>query len=251
MNRLRIGRGCQVAGVVAIVTAIFLLGDMLTKVPRDWPQAQAITCANNLKQIGLSFRTWAIDHDDHFPFNLSTNAGGTLEFCAMGSDGFDRNAALHFQVVSNELSTPKLLVCPEDRSRKPATGFQSIQASNVTYRLHSGTNLNESNPTAVLARCPVDGNTLHCDGSITPGKVDREPPWNALKDLVRYIYLNRLYPPALTVLLIGVVLLWAGSRLTSGAKGDPRPLGVIFGEALLLIVAVLLIGLILIGTSHF
>src|ERR1035438_10758632 len=153
MNPLRIGRGYQVAGLVLIVIAIFLLGDMLTKLPRDWPKAQRITCANNLKQIGLSFRTWAIDNGGQFPFNVSTNAGGTMEFCATGGDGFDSNAALHFQVMSNELSTPRILVCPQDESRKPAPGFHNLQANNVSYRLHSGTNLNESNPAAVLAFC--------------------------------------------------------------------------------------------------
>src|ERR1017187_9579944 len=110
MNPLRIGRCCQVAGLVLIVLALAFLGYALTWVPRDCPKAQRITCVNNLKQIGLSFRIWALDNDGHFPFNVSTNSGGTMEFCAMGPDGFDRNAALHFQVMSNELSTPLLLV---------------------------------------------------------------------------------------------------------------------------------------------
>src|ERR1035437_713845 len=209
MNRLRIGRGCQVVGVVLIFLALVLLGYTLTEQFDDLAMAQRISCFNNLKQIGLAFRTWAIDHDGPFPFNVSTNAGGTREFCAAGADGFDSNAALHFQVMSNELSTPKILVCPEDRSRKPAAGFQSIQASNVTYGLHSGTNLNESNPTAVLAFCPVDGNTLHCDGSVTAVKA---PAWRALMDFVRYKYINRVSHPGLSVLVLGLVLLWVGNR---------------------------------------
>jgi hypothetical protein len=165
MNRLRIGRGCQVAGVVLILTAIFLLGDMLTKLPCDWPRAQRITCVNNLKQIGLATRTWAIDHDGPFPFNVSTNADGTMELCARGSSGFDSNAVAHFQVMSNELVYPLLLVCPKDSSRKPAAGFHSLQASNVTYRLHSGTDINENNPAAVLALCPVDATPWSVTGA--------------------------------------------------------------------------------------
>ncbi|MCX6928536.1 MAG: hypothetical protein NT154_35805 [Verrucomicrobia bacterium] len=251
MDSLRIGRGCLIAGVVTIVVAVFLLGDMLTKLPRDWPQAQRITCVNNLKQIGLAFRTWALDNDGQFPFNVGTNTGGTMEYCERGSDGFDSNAALHFQVMSNELSTPRLLVCPKDSSRKPAAGFHSLQASNVTYRVRSGTNLNENNPTAVLALCPVDGNTLHCDSSVTVVKVVREPPWSDLMDLVRYKYSNRVSSPGLTVMVIGVVLLWVGSRLSWEAKGARKPLGVIIVEAMLVIVALLLLGLMLVGTAHF
>ena len=191
--------------------------------PGGWPRAQRITCVNNLKQIGLCFRSWAIDNDGRFPFNVGTNAGGTMEFCAIGADGFDSNAALHFQAMSNELSTPLLLVCPKDSSRKPAAGFPSLQASNVTYRLHSGTNLNENNPAAVLAICPVEGNMLHCDGSVTVGKADREQSWRALLGLVRYNYLSRVSSRGLTVMVIGFVLLWVGSRLTWEAKGARGP----------------------------
>ena len=52
-------------------------------------------------------------------------------------------------------------------------------------------------------------------------------------------------------MVIGLVLLWVGSRVAWKAKGGPKPKGLIIGEALLLILAVLLIGLILLGTAHF
>ena len=251
MNRLRIGRGCQIAGLVLILAAIFLLGDMLTKLPRDWPRAQRITCVNNLKQIGLATRTWAIDHDGSFPFHLSTNAGGTMEFCAQGSDGFDSNTAVHFQVMSNELVTPLILVCPQDRSRKPAARFSSLQASNVTYRLRSGTNINESVPSEMLASCPVDGNILLCDGSVVGVRPDPRAAWNDWIDLMRYNTQSWFSPVGLEVMVTGLVLLWVGSRLTWRSKGGPRPKGLILGEAILLILAVLLLGLLLVGTAHF
>lgn len=130
------------------------------------PKAQRISCVNNLKQIGLGFRIWAGDHDDHYPFNLTTNAGGTLEHCAVDAEGFDRNASFHFQVVANELSTPKVLVCPDDKAKSPALDFGWLAATNVTYRLRSGTNTSAANSKTVLAACPVDGNVLYCDGTV-------------------------------------------------------------------------------------
>ena len=250
MDRLRIGGGCQVGGVVLILAALLLLGYMLTMPSSDWRRSSRLGCVNNLKQIGLAFRTWAIDNDGQFPFNVSTNAGGTMEFCARGSDGFDSNAALHFQVMSNELSTPRILVCPKDPSRKPAVGFASLEASNVTYRVHSGTNLNESNPTAVIVVCPFDGNTAYCDGSVTAGKGEGKLPRGTLMDVVRFKYLDW---PALLLpvfMVSGVVLLWAGSRLKWKAKGGPKPIGLSISEVILLILAVLLIGLMLHATAH-
>src|SRR5882672_11239589 len=69
-------------------------------------KAQHISCVNNLKQIGLGFRIWAGDNGGKFPFQISTNAGGTLELCSRDANGFDRNSVAHFLVASNELSTP-------------------------------------------------------------------------------------------------------------------------------------------------
>jgi hypothetical protein len=251
MNRLRTGRGCQIAGAVLIVLALALAGCFFVCRPSDWRSSSRLGCVNNLKQIGLAFRTWAIDNDGQFPFNVSTNAGGTMELCARGADGFDTNAALHFQVMSNELSTPRILVCPKDSSKRPAAGFPSLQASNVTYRVRSGTNLNQSNPTAVLVVCPFDGNTVLCDGSVTAASADWKPPRRPLMDVVRDKYLDwlELFFPWLMV--PGVVLLWAGSRLRWKAKGGPKPTGLIIGEVVLLIVAIFLIGLVLLAIADF
>jgi Tfp pilus assembly protein FimT len=78
-----------------------------------------MSCVNNLKQVGLSFRTWALDNGDKYPMQMSTNDGGTREWVGTGS------VFKHFLVMSNELSTPKILFCPQenDRRRTAATTF--------------------------------------------------------------------------------------------------------------------------------
>jgi hypothetical protein len=146
-------------------------------------KAQKITCVNNLKQIGLAFRIWSGDNHDQYPFNVSTNAGGTMGFCAFDKDGFDCNSFLHFKVMAGEdyLRIPLLLICPQDHSKKAATNWASLGPENVTYRLRSGTNVCEANPHEILAVCPVDGNILYCDGTVLgkndklPGKNDKLP----------------------------------------------------------------------------
>ena len=152
---------CSCLLVVPILAAL-----LLPALARAKYRAQEINCRNNMKQMGLAFRTFAIDNDGNFPFNLSTNKGGTLELCRPGSDGFDRNSAYHFQVMSNELSTTKILVCPADSTKQPALNFESLQPENVSYQVHSGKNVTETNPEEVLAVCPIHNNVALCDGSV-------------------------------------------------------------------------------------
>ena len=63
----------------------------------------------------------------------------------------------------------RLLICPGDKSTKPATDWESLNSSNVSYQLRTGTQVNKKNPREVLVRCPIDGNTLYCDGQVKHG----------------------------------------------------------------------------------
>jgi len=132
----------------------------------NWPQRG---CVYQMKQIGLALRTWALDWQDLFPFQVSTNWGGTMELRAIGPDGFDTNSYAHLQVMSNQLGSASILVCPGDFPRKAASDFASLRQENVTYRLRTGDTVTDSNPGEVVAVCPIDGNILHCDGSVTNG----------------------------------------------------------------------------------
>jgi hypothetical protein len=131
----------------------------------DKRQVQKITCINNLKQVGVAFRLWAGDHDDQYPWNVSTNQGGTREFTIAGKDGFIADPSIQFQVMSNELRSPMILMCPEDRSKKIAPSFTNLNIGNITYRLRMITN-SVTDSREVLAVCPVEGNTLFCDGTV-------------------------------------------------------------------------------------
>jgi len=103
-----------VVACLAILAAI-----ILPSLARPSHCTGRINCTNNLKQIGLAFRTWSLDNNDKFPMHVSVTNGGAMEIVSTGT------AFVAFQVMSNELSTPKILFCPEenDRNRIVANTF--------------------------------------------------------------------------------------------------------------------------------
>jgi len=105
--------------VVFGVTAL-LVFVVFVQYPRARDGAWFIRCTSHLKQIGLSFKTFAIDNNEKYPFELSVTNWGTMEMIT--------NKAVwpHYAVMSNELSTPKILVCPADRQRSPADSFLNV-----------------------------------------------------------------------------------------------------------------------------
>src|ERR1044072_1744030 len=96
--------------VVLAVCAVFLAMVDFGVPSNSKARALRIQCVNNLKQTGLAFRVWAGDHGDQYPMEISETNGGAMEFCT-GSNLFRQ-----FQVISNELSTPKVVLCPADDS---------------------------------------------------------------------------------------------------------------------------------------
>ena len=92
----------------------------------------------------MSFRVWEGDHNDKTPMELSVTNGGAMEAVLGG------NPAMVFQVMSNELSTPKILVCPADKTRWPAPNFTfHLTSKNISYFVN--VDARESNPQELLA----------------------------------------------------------------------------------------------------
>jgi hypothetical protein len=61
------------------------------------------------------------------------------------------NARVQFQfsLASNELATPKILVCPSDKGRAPADNFVAFGATNVSY--HIGNDADGGKPNSILS----------------------------------------------------------------------------------------------------
>ncbi len=160
--------------VIAIIAILASL--LLPALARAKARAQRISCTSNLKQVGLSFRLFSNDHGDKFPFNTIEAEGGSVVAVADLNDPTKSGSAVKiYKCLSNELVTPKVLVCNSDGTKSKATDFLNTSSVNsfgqgaensdaLSYFV--GVTADESKPQTILSGdrnvvgLPVDRNTL-------------------------------------------------------------------------------------------
>jgi prepilin-type processing-associated H-X9-DG protein len=101
-------------------------------------RGQHLACTNNLKQVGLAFRTWSLNHNGNMPMAVAWAQGGDsndVGFRVLAATqkttatSGSRGVSMMFLSMSNELSTPKNLYCPAESEfwiRQPATTFGGV-----------------------------------------------------------------------------------------------------------------------------
>jgi prepilin-type N-terminal cleavage/methylation domain-containing protein len=115
-----------VIAIIAILAAMLLPALAAAK-----RKAQRISCVNNQKEVGLAFKIWEGDNSDRYPMGVPSAQGGAQEQMAQGGNApgsaYTKQGITNcFAVMSNELSTPKILACPSDSVYTPATTFWQI-----------------------------------------------------------------------------------------------------------------------------
>ena len=132
-----------------------LTSEEIDAVAKARNKALSVACVNNLKQFGLAARLWALDNEDRLPPNI---------VC-----------------MSNELSTPKILVCPADNSRQVATDWSTFTPGNCSYE-QLATSGSEEEPSRVLSRCRIHGHVGLCDGSVQMEVAKNHPDYFVFRD---------------------------------------------------------------------
>ncbi len=126
-----------VIAIIAILAALLLPALSGAK-----KKGKSTECINHLRQIGIGFRLWANDNDEgHFPWGVDRAQGGSRP----PGEWTD-----HYRTPSNEFVTPKILVCPTDKTKKPGDQWLTLDGSfNVSY--FAGITAHESKPQTILA----------------------------------------------------------------------------------------------------
>jgi prepilin-type processing-associated H-X9-DG protein/prepilin-type N-terminal cleavage/methylation domain-containing protein len=154
MNSLQSNRRAGAFSLVELLTVIAIIAILaallLPVLSRTQMRAQRALCGNDLGQMGIAFHLFMHDHDGKFPMQVPMSAGGSQEFVqngyAVGGEFYF--SYRHFQVLSNELVAPKILVCPAD-TRPPAVSFSALKNDNVSYFV--GVDADFGKPNSILA----------------------------------------------------------------------------------------------------
>jgi prepilin-type N-terminal cleavage/methylation domain-containing protein/prepilin-type processing-associated H-X9-DG protein len=145
--------------VMAIVAILALL--LLPVISKAKGRGKQIECLSQLRQVGVAAHSFAHEHGDRFPFQMPVKEGGTLELvqAAVAVGGNVQFAFRHFQALSNDLSDPKLLVCPAD-TRVQAASFPALLNDHISFFI--ATTAEYSQPDSLLSG---DRNIVAAGGS--------------------------------------------------------------------------------------
>ena len=116
----------ELAAVLAALGLVALLA--VPSLANQRERSARVQCVNNLRLAGQAFEQWGTEHGGRVPWRTLWCEGGTMLVgpCPPGTPqppwaGLNNNAWFQWAWLSNELRTPKILACPSDAQKRPAS----------------------------------------------------------------------------------------------------------------------------------
>ena len=136
-------RAFTLVELILVVAVLGLLAALVVRAQEDAQQrSERMQCMSNLKEIGLAFRVWANRHGNRLPMQYDADRGGSREAIESGEPW------RHFQAISNQLKTPRMLICPTD-DRERARDFSRLTVANLSYFV--GLDVDERQPQMLMS----------------------------------------------------------------------------------------------------
>lgn len=120
--------GFSILELVVIVSVIAGMSAFyMQTTARAKAKAKQIRCVSNLRQVGMAFEIFAQEHGAQYPMNVPFRQGGSKEFVPT------LDAYPHFQVLSNTLELPPVLLCPADGLRQKAANWGTLSNEHISF----------------------------------------------------------------------------------------------------------------------
>lgn len=130
--------------IISCACAVVVAGSLLTFArPYAKRHAESVECGNLMSSIGCGAWTWALDNSNHL--------------------------AHEFRPMSNELCSPRFLLCPSDHDRVRAKDWESLDQTNCSYEILAP-GMSADDKTNAYFRCKIHGHLGFADGTVFDGK---------------------------------------------------------------------------------